>query len=95
MPAKWHAIPRYTITPFAHRLCGALMDNSTFILGIEIPSTDPVFLEIIAIHIPLGLACVIAGAIAMLSAKGRGRHSIVGGVYYWCLGALFVSATLR
>ena len=30
----------------------------------------------------------------MLSAKGRGRHSIVGRVYYWCLGALFVSAML-
>jgi uncharacterized membrane protein len=52
------------------------------------------FLGIIAIHIPLGLACVIAGAIAMLSAKGRGCHSIVGRVYYWCLAALFVSATL-
>ena len=63
-------------------------------MGIEIPSTNPVFLGIIAIHIPLGLACVIAGAIAMLSAKGRGRHSIVGRVYYGCLGALFVSATL-
>ena len=73
---------------------GTLMDSSTVILGIEIPSTDPVFLGVIAIHIPLGLACVIAGAIAMLSAKGRGRHSIVGRIYYWCLGALFVSATL-
>ena len=30
----------------------------------------------------------------MLSAKGQGRHSIVGRVYRWCLGALFVSATL-
>jgi len=30
----------------------------------------------------------------MLSAKGRARHSIVGRGYYWCLGALFVSATL-
>jgi uncharacterized membrane protein len=70
------------------------MDSSTVILGIEIPSTDPVFLGVIAIHIPLGLACVIAGAIAMLSAKGRGGHSIIGRVYYWCSGALFVSATL-
>jgi hypothetical protein len=70
------------------------MDSSTVILGIEIPSTNPIFLGIIAIHIPLGLACVIAGAIAMLSAKGRGPHSIVGRVYYWCLGALFVLDTL-
>ena len=70
------------------------MDRSTVILGIEIPSTNPVFLGVIAIHIPLGLACVIAGAVAMLNPKGRGRHSKAGLIYYWCLGALFVSATL-
>ena len=70
------------------------MDGSTVILGIEIPSTDPVFLGIIAIHIPLGLACVIVGAVAMLNPKGRGRHSKAGLIYYWCLAALFVSATL-
>lgn len=71
------------------------MDASTIILGIEIPSTDPIFVGIIiAIHIPLGLACVIAGAAAMLSRKGHGRHSAAGNVYYWCLAALFASATL-
>jgi hypothetical protein len=70
------------------------MGGSTVILGIEIPSTNLVFLGIIAIHIPLGLACVIAGAVAMLNAKGRGRHSTAGRVYFWCLAALFVSATL-
>ena len=64
------------------------------ILGIEIPSTDPVFIAIIVgIHIPLGLACVVAGAVAMLSKKRRGRHSTAGKVYYWCLLALFASAT--
>ena len=67
--------------------------DSTIILGIEIPSTDPIFVGVIvAIHIPLGLACVIAGATAMLSKKGRGRHSTAGKVYYWCLLALFASA---
>jgi uncharacterized membrane protein len=82
-----HALRRPTVR-------GTLMDSSTVILGIEIPSINPVFLGVIAIHIPLGVACVIAGAIAMLSTKGQGRHSIVGRIYYWCLGALFVSATL-
>jgi len=68
--------------------------ESTVILGIEIPSTDPVFLAVIVgIHIPLGLACVIAGAVAMLSEKRRGRHSTAGTAYYWCLLALFASAT--
>lgn len=69
-------------------------DKSTVILGIEIPSTDPVFVGVIVgIHIPLGLACVVAGAIAMLSEKRRGRHSTAGQVYYWCLLALTASAT--
>ena len=76
------------------RCFDTLMDSSTVILGVEIPSTNPIFLGIIAIHIPLGLACVIAGAVAMLNAKGRGRHSTAGRVYFWCLAALFVSATL-
>jgi len=68
--------------------------GSTLILGIEIPSTDPVFIAVIAgIHVPLGLACVVAGAVAMLSEKRRGRHSTAGKVFYWCLLALFASAT--
>jgi hypothetical protein len=68
------------------------MSASTSVLGIDIPSTDPVFVGIIVgIHIPLGLACVTAGAIAMLSRKGRGRHSTTGKVYFWCLTALFAS----
>jgi hypothetical protein len=67
--------------------------NATNIGGILIPSTDPVFLAIIGLHIPLGIACVITGAAAMLSRKGRGRHSKFGTIYFWCLLALFASAT--
>jgi hypothetical protein len=68
--------------------------GSTVIFGIEIPSTDPLFIGVIVgIHIPLGLACVVAGPVAMLSKKGRGRHSAAGKFYYWCLFALFASAT--
>ena len=68
--------------------------ESTVILGIEIPSTDPVFLAVVVgIHIPLGMACVVVGAVAMLSEKRRGRHSAFGTIYYWCLLALFASAT--
>ena len=67
---------------------------SIVILGIEIPSTDPLFIGVIVgLHIPLGLACVVAGAVGMLSQKGRGRHSTTGKVYYWRLLALFASAT--
>src|SRR5262249_4238874 len=72
-----------------------MVEDSTIVAGIEIPSTDLLFLTVvIAIHIPLGLACVAAGASAMLSKKGRGRHSKFGKTYFWCLLALFASATL-
>jgi hypothetical protein len=68
--------------------------NATNIGGIIIPSIDPVFLAvIIGLHIPLGVACVITGAAAMLSPKGRGRHSKLGTIYFWCLLLLFASAT--
>jgi hypothetical protein len=66
---------------------------ATHVLGIEIPSTDPIFLAVVlGVHIPLGLACVVVGAAAMLSEKGRGRHSTFGTIYFWCLLVLFASA---
>jgi hypothetical protein len=72
-----------------------MTDGSTVILGIEIPSTDPVFLAVVVgIHIPLGMVCVTVGAVAMLSEKRRGRHSTFGKLYYWCLLTLFASATV-
>jgi uncharacterized membrane protein len=72
-----------------------IMDATTTILGIQIPSIDPLFVgTIIAVHIPLGLASIIAGPVAMLSRKGRGRHSTAGTIYYWSLTALAASAAL-
>jgi uncharacterized membrane protein len=71
-----------------------MSEDATVIGGIVIPSTDPVFLAVIVgAHIPLGIACVVAGAAAMLARKGRGRHSMCGTIYFWCLLALAVSAT--
>jgi hypothetical protein len=57
-----------------------MSDGSTTLIGIEIPSTDPLFLAVVGIHIPLGLTCVILGAVAMLNKKQRGRHSSFGKV---------------
>ena len=67
------------------------MDGDTTIIGgIVIPSTDPAFLAVIVgVHIPLGIAGVFAGAVAILLRKGRGRHSSFGTIYFWCLLALF------
>jgi len=65
------------------------------VLGIDIPSSDPLFLAVVlGIHIPLGIACTLVGAAAMLSRKGRGRHSTFGKAYYWALLALFASAAI-
>lgn len=63
----------------------------TVVLGIPIPSTDPIFLAIVGAHVLLGLAAVIAGAVAMLSRKRRGRHSDMGTIYFWCLSGVFVT----
>ncbi|MGZ5876604.1 MAG: hypothetical protein ACXWKP_31485 [Bradyrhizobium sp.] len=68
-------------------------DGTTDIAGIEIPSTNPVFLTIVGAHILLGLACVVTGAMAMLSNKRVGRHPRNGTIYFWCLVAVFLTAT--
>jgi hypothetical protein len=69
--------------------------QTTIVAGIEIPSADPVFLAIVlGVHIPLGIASVVIGAMAMLSRKRRGRHSRFGTIYFWCLLALCASSTL-
>ena len=69
------------------------MRGVTVIGGIPIPSTSPVFLTIVGLHVMLGIACVVTGAVAMLSHKGRGRHSRFGSVYFWCLLAAVVTAS--
>ena len=66
-------------------------DGITDIAGIEIPSTNPVFLSVVGVHILLGLACVITGAIAMLSQKRAGRHPRNGTIYFWCLVGVFLT----
>ena len=69
------------------------MGGTTIIAGIEIPSTCPTFLTVVGLHVLMGLACVVVGAIAMLSPKSAGRHPTLGTVYYWCLAAVFASAS--
>ncbi len=66
--------------------------GTTVVAGLEVPSTSVVFLTMVGIHVLLGLACVVAGAVAMLSPKRNGRHPLFGTVYFWCLSAVFASA---
>jgi hypothetical protein len=69
-------------------------DQPTTILGIFIPTSDPVFLRIVFFHIVVGLICVVTGLGAMFSKKARGRHSLFGSVYFWGLLVLVGSASV-
>jgi hypothetical protein len=70
-----------------------MTDGISNVAGIEIPSTSPIFLTIVGVHILLGLACVVTGAIAMLSPKRAGRHPLYGTIYFWCLAGIFATAS--
>lgn len=70
-----------------------MTDGITIVAGIPIPSTSPTFLAAVGFHVLCGVICVVVGAVAMLSRKGRGRHSHFGTIYFWGLVAVFVSAT--
>jgi hypothetical protein len=70
-----------------------MTEGITNVAGIEIPSADPIFLAVVAIHVLLGLASTVTGAIAMLSQKRAGRHPLYGTMYFWCLAGVFVTAT--
>jgi hypothetical protein len=63
------------------------------VAGIEIPSTNPVFVTVVGVHVLLGLICTVVGVIAMLSPKRSGRHPRLGTIYYWCLMAASLTAT--
>jgi uncharacterized membrane protein len=67
--------------------------DTTIVFGVPVPSVDPVFLAVVRFHIVVGIACVVAGVVAMLTNKGRGRHSTFGNLYYWCLAVVVASAT--
>jgi hypothetical protein len=72
-----------------------IFDGDSFVFqGFEIPSDSPLFLSVLSIHVLAGLTCVVAGAIAMLANKQRGRHSKAGSVYYWVLWVVFITAVL-
>jgi hypothetical protein len=70
-----------------------MTEGTTNVAGIAIPSIDPIFLAVVGVHILLGLACIVTGAIAMLSQKRAGRHPWYGTIYFWCLAGVFVTST--
>ncbi|HWI29665.1 MAG TPA: hypothetical protein VN668_22005 [Stellaceae bacterium] len=65
--------------------------DTTQVLGISIPSAEPIFLGIVGAHIAFALVAVLSGLGAMLRQKGRGRHSQFGTIYFWSLFGVFVT----
>ena len=70
-----------------------MTDQGIVILGIPIPSSSPLFLSIVAVHVVAGIGCSLAGIVAMLAPKRSGRHPRAGSVYYWSLVVVFLSMT--
>src|SRR4029453_5274968 len=65
--------------------------HGVVVLGIPIPSSSPLFLGIVAVHVAAGLVCTITGIVAMLAVKRAGRHPAAGTGYYWILVVGFLS----
>jgi hypothetical protein len=67
--------------------------------GIPIPSSAPLFLGVLAVHVGAAIVCVVAGAIAAFSAKRPPAHPRAGRVYFWSLtvavAAMFILGLTR
>ncbi len=61
--------------------------------GATVPCNSVLFLAVLLVHVPFGLACAVTGIVAMFSQKGAGRHPSAGTIYYWALTVVFVTAT--
>ena len=62
------------------------------ILGVEVGSTAPWFLALLAVHIPAGIAAVATGAGAAVTRKGGEHHVRLGRWYYAAISAVFATA---
>jgi len=68
-----------------------MTDEGVVVLGIPIPSSSPLFLSIVALHVTAGIVCTFAGIGAMFAPKRTGRHPTAGAVYYWSLVVVFLT----
>jgi hypothetical protein len=67
------------------------MEEQTNLLGIPVPSTDPVFIAFVIVHIAISLVAVISGLLAMFAEKTSTRHKKNGSVYFWSISFSFVT----
>ena len=64
------------------------------VLGISIPDSRPIFLVVLAVHVPAGMVAVLAGARAAAVKKQPGRHPNAGHVYLGALATVALTAML-
>ena len=67
-----------------------LLDRLTPLIGHQ-PTL--LFGVLLTFHVFAGMTCVASGAVAALSPKRRGRHPVLGGMYFWALAVVFVTST--
>jgi len=67
------------------------MSATDSILGVQVGSSAPVFLAILAVHAPAATVAVVSGAGAALTRKGSARHLRLGRRYYLALCVVFVT----
>ena len=70
------------------------MEEQTDLFGVPIPSTDPVLLTFVIIHIAISLLAVVSGLIAMLSAKTSIRHKRNESNYFWSISFSFLTVII-
>jgi hypothetical protein len=70
------------------------MEETTYIFGIPVQSTDRFFLLFVVVHIVISFIAVISGLFAMLSDKGKGRHRYFGTAYFWSMLSSFCTIVI-
>jgi hypothetical protein len=68
--------------------------ETTDLFGIPIPSTDPVFIAFVVVHIAISFVAVVCGLLAMFSEKSSARHRANGRVYFWSISFSFVTVLI-
>lgn len=68
------------------------MVEAARILGVEVGSSAPWFLALLAVHVPAGLTAVATGAGAAVTRKGSARHVRLGRWYCAAITVVFVTA---
>ena len=63
-------------------------------LGLQLPRMRAAFYLVLAVHVPAGLAAVVAGATAALSRKGSRRHIRAGLLYFRALVVVVLTAAM-